>query len=88
MREETEKTKRVSHNWALLIAKIYEVDPLICSSCGKKIKIISFVTCAVQIRAILSGIGWPTDIPEFDPACECELNCQLISETIDGFPRH
>lgn len=44
------------------------------------------MTCAVQILAILSGIGWPTDIPEFDPACECELSCQLISETIDGFP--
>ncbi len=90
MQEETEKTKKVSQNWAKLIAKIYEVDPLICSSCGNKIKIIAFVTHAAQIRLILCGIGWPTDIPEFDPVFESDLNsydiCQLVFGTKDGFP--
>jgi len=59
MLDEVEKTKKVSQNWAKLIAKIYEVYPLTCSSCGKKIKIVAFVTHAAEIRRILSGIGWP-----------------------------
>lgn len=83
-----EKTKKVSQNWAQLISRIYEVDPLTCSSCGKKIKIIAFVTHATQIRRILSGIGWPTMIPEFDPYLEPEPiyeSCDLVPWTKDGF---
>ncbi len=86
--EVVEKTKKVSQTWAKLIARIYEVDPLTCSSCGKKIKIIAFVTHSAQIRRILSGIGWPTAIPEFDPYAEPEPiydACDLIPGTKDGF---
>ena len=85
---EVEKTKKVSQTWASLISRIYEVDPLTCSSCGKKIKIVAFVTHAAQIRRILSSIGWPTVAPEFDPAFElATMNiCQLVPDTHDGFP--
>jgi len=69
---------------------LYEVDPLTCSSCGKKIKIIAFVTHAAEIRRILSGIGWPTVVPEFDPYAEPEPatyeSCDLVPGTKDGFP--
>ena len=37
------KTSKVSLTWAKLIARIYEVNPLICP-CGKEMKIIAFVT--------------------------------------------
>jgi len=87
--EVVEKTKKVSKHWASLISRIYEVDPLTCSSCGKKIKIITFVTCAAEIRRILSGIGWPTVAPEFDPYAEPEPTydiCDLMPGTKDGFP--
>lgn len=33
-----EKTRRVSLDWAHLIARIYEVNPLLCSRCGKAIR--------------------------------------------------
>jgi hypothetical protein len=68
-------------------ARIYETNPLICS-CGKEIKVIGFVTNPLDIRRILNGIGWPTEIPEFDPPydfSEKEI-CQLIQGTSDGFP--
>jgi hypothetical protein len=86
--ESANKIEKVSFNWAKLIARIYETDPLTCTNCGKKIKIIAFVTCAAEICRILSGIGWPTLPPEFDPPCdlvEYEI-CQLIPGTKDGFP--
>lgn len=38
------KVHQASLEWAALIARIYEVNPLICSRCGGKVKIIGFVT--------------------------------------------
>jgi hypothetical protein len=71
-----------------LISRIYEVDPLTCSGCGKKIKITTFVTHPEQIRRILRGIGWPIIIPEFEPPYELAIDniCQLCPDTHDGFP--
>ncbi len=69
------------------MARIYEVNPLVCTSCGKEIKIICFVTHSAQIWRILKGIGWPTDIPEFDPEDVHPTYdlCQLVPGTKDGF---
>ena len=87
VRDMADKVEKVSFNWAKLIARIYETNPLICG-CGKEIKITGFVTNPLDIRRILSGIGWPTQIPEFDPPynfSDKEI-CQLIPGTADGFP--
>ncbi len=87
-RQETdEKITKASRTWASLIARIYEVDPLTCISCGKKIKIITFVTHPEHIRRILRGIGWSITIPEFDDPLEehCDDICQLALNTPDGF---
>jgi len=87
LQEEAEKVEKVSLNWAKLIARIYEDNPLVCD-CGKEIKITAFVTHSAQIWRILRGIGWPTEIPEFDPLydfADFEI-CQLVSGTEDGFP--
>jgi len=32
-----------SKGWAEMIRKVYEVDPLLCPSCGDKMSIISFI---------------------------------------------
>ncbi len=87
-RQETdEKMAKASRGWAQLIARIYETDPLTCLNCGKKIKIITFVTHPEEIRRILRGIGWPITIPEFDPPPEEFIDdiCQLLPNTPDGF---
>lgn len=87
VQEIVEKVEKISFNWAKLIARIYETNPLICS-CGKEIKIIGFVTNQIDIRRILNGLGCPTEIPQFDPPydfSEKEIS-QLISGTPDGFP--
>ena len=63
--EAAKKTSKVSFTWAKLIARIYEVDPLLCL-CGKEMKITKIVTHPTEIWRILSKIGWPTTTPEFD----------------------
>ena len=44
--------------WALLLARIYEVFPLICPKCGGKMKIIAFTIEGEAVREITVDFGW------------------------------
>ena len=41
--------------WALLIAKVYEVDPMVCSRCGSPMRILAIITDPEELKKIL----WP-----------------------------
>jgi hypothetical protein len=61
--------KRPAHYlWAVLIARIYEVFPLVCPICGGQMHIIAFITCSVDIRQILEHIGVDAEPPRITPA--------------------
>jgi hypothetical protein len=49
--------RRKKKNWARLIQKIYEVDPLTCPKCGRIMRIISFIEDREVIKAILKHLG-------------------------------
>jgi hypothetical protein len=36
-------SQRSSQAWAMLIKRVYEVDPLCCPECGGQMKVISFI---------------------------------------------
>ena len=42
--------------WARLLAKVYEIDPLVCPNCGWKMKVIAVVQDPVEIRDILTHL--------------------------------
>ncbi|MGA8164455.1 MAG: transposase, partial [Waddliaceae bacterium] len=86
VQELVEKVEKISLSWAKLIARIYEINPLLCT-CGKEMKIVAFVTHSAEIRRILSGIGRSAEIPEFDPPYDLPDReiCQLLPWTEDGF---
>ena len=52
--------RRSSPSWARLIAKIYQVDPLVCSRCGQRMSVIAFLTDQVSIKRILDHLGLST----------------------------
>ncbi len=52
----------------MLIARIYEVFPLVCPMCGGNMRLIAFITEGVQIRRILEHIGVDTQAPRIAPA--------------------
>ena len=54
--------------WALLLARIYEVFPLVCSRCGAEMRIIAFITNGPTVRDILVHLGEPTAPPRIAPA--------------------
>jgi len=56
------------HTWALLLARIYEVFPLVCPGCGGAMRIIAFLTDGPTMRDILAHLGEPTAPPRIAPA--------------------
>jgi hypothetical protein len=54
--------------WALLLARIYEVFPLVCPKCGGEMRIIAVITEALAVRDILAHLGETTLPPRLAPA--------------------
>lgn len=55
--------------WARLIAKVYEVDPLVCAWCGSQMRVLAVITHAAEVKKILRHlikIGRPP--PGLDPS--------------------
>ncbi len=56
--------KRLAHYlWAVLIARIYEVFPLLRPICGGQMRIMAFITYSADIRQILEHIGVEPEPP-------------------------
>ena len=63
------KSRPPSHYlWAALIARIYEVFPLLCPMCGGQMRIIAFITFSADIHKILEHIGVDPEAPRIAPA--------------------
>ena len=67
-REAPEEAEAIYHwvacyVWALLLAQIDEVFPLVCSHYGGEMRIITFITDAGAVREILTHLGEPTSPP-------------------------
>ena len=48
--------KKSKSTWVRLIAKIYEVDPLVCPKCGSEMKILAIITDYYEINKILKHL--------------------------------
>ncbi len=48
--------------WAVLLARIYEVLPLLCPACGGPMRIVSFITDPPVVVAILQHLELPPDL--------------------------
>jgi hypothetical protein len=70
--------------WAVLIARIYEVFPLLCPKCGGQMRLIAFVTEGTQIRRILDHIGVDSEPPHISPARGPPLWEDCDAQTDDG----
>ena len=50
--------------WAMLIKRVYEVDPLACPSCGGRMKIIGFIECR-QADVLVRCDNHASDLEKF-----------------------
>jgi hypothetical protein len=56
------------HLWARLLARIYEVFPLLCMHCGAEMRFVAFITETAPLTRILQHIGEPARPPPLSPA--------------------
>jgi hypothetical protein len=63
--------RRPSADWARLIRRVYEVDPLVCPECGSRMNVISVIDTMDVIRKILKHLKlWEEPIPRAPPEPE------------------
>ena len=65
--EKSGRGSRSVYLWAMLLARIYEVFPLICPKCQQETQIIAFIRNPESVRSILECIGEPVTPPELKP---------------------
>ena len=70
--------------WAVLIARIYEVFPLLCPKYGGHMRLIAFITEGIQIRKILDRIGVDSEPLHISPARGPPLWEECDAQTDDG----
>ena len=78
------KRSKAHYLWAVLIARIYEVFPLLCPMCGGQMRLIAFITEGVQIRKILDHIGVDSEPPHISPARGPPLWDDCDAQTDEG----
>lgn len=54
--------------WAALLARVFQIDVSLCPACGRKMRIIAFITDPASVRRYLEGEGLPTEPPPIAPA--------------------
>jgi hypothetical protein len=84
--------KEFRKNWARLIQKIYQVDPLLCPKCQDPMKIIGFIENNEIIEKILWHLGlWETrshDPPKSSDKKPANLEIELTYDiTYSQLPR-
>lgn len=61
----SEFAARARANWARLIQKVYEVDPLECPACGARMRVIALIEEPGVIERILRHLGlWVLDVAQ------------------------
>ena len=75
--------------WTVLIARIYEVFPLVCPLCGGQMRLIAFITEGVQIRKIQRshrrGLRTPSHPPARGPPLWGDCDAQT-DEGVESVP--
>jgi hypothetical protein len=65
---ESRAASSTGYLWAMLMARIYEILPLVCPQCGGEMEIIAFITEVDPIHRVLNHIGEPTKPPQIASA--------------------
>ena len=71
--------------WAVLLARIYDVLPLLCPACGGEMRILAFLTDPPVVSAILLHLDLPHKPPPLSPAREPPQG-DLLTELLDQTP--
>ena len=77
--------KWTSKGWAEMIKKVYEVDPLLCPSCGGQMKIISFIEDPKAIDKIIRHLELTFDAERPPPPRNVQQELLMAAEEIGEY---
>jgi hypothetical protein len=81
----TNEQRSFRRSWAVLIQKVWEVDPLQCPKCGSGMKVLSIITDEIAKRKILQHLGlWKEHTEVRGPPEQIANEIQLIPDN-DGW---
>ncbi|WP_045227370.1 hypothetical protein [Methyloterricola oryzae] len=60
---ESRRNSPAHYLWRALIARIYQVVPLLCPECGGEMRLIAFITEPGPVQSVLFHIGEPAKSP-------------------------
>ena len=72
-----------------MLARIYEVLPLLCPRCGSEMRLIAFITAPDTIEAILTHLGEPARPPPLAARARAPPEADLVASdfvTLDQSP--
>jgi hypothetical protein len=72
--------------WTQLLARIYEVLPLLCTSCGGQMRILAFLTDPPVVRSILAHLDLPHRPPPLAPARGPPQGDFLLDQSLGSNP--
>jgi hypothetical protein len=76
-------TSQARIRWAVLLARIYEVLPLLCPACGGQMRVLAFLTDPPVVAAILLHLQLPHLPPPISPARGPPQGDFLLDQTPD-----
>ena len=87
----TPPSRSTRMGWAQLLARIYEVLPLLCPACGGEMRILSFITLPSTLERILLHLDLPHRPPRVAPArappqAELDLDQSPAFDLVDPEP--
>ena len=63
-----EAVSRSVRSWAACLARVFEVDPLVCPRCAATMVPIAIIMKDSELVRLLTSLGLPTDFPKTKPA--------------------
>jgi hypothetical protein len=84
----TPARRQAAFLWVRLLARIYDVLPLVCPRCGGEMRLIAFITEPTAIGAILTHIGESITPPPLAPRARAppEFEDMELALTLDQSP--
>jgi len=65
LRKKVAKLKKKANSWAVCLARVFEVFPLICQKCKLEIKPVAVILKDKELVRLLTHLVLPTEFPEF-----------------------
>ena len=83
-KEKQAPKKRASATWAMLMARVFEFQPLTCPRCSFPMRMVGFIVESENVRKVLKHLELPTEAPiPHPPRAPPQTEMEFVDEFAD-----